>query len=314
MADGRARRARAPARVSSRRGVTARRLHAPTSSSRAARRSRSPASRSSRSRVPGHSPGHLAYYADGCLFSGDVLFAGSVGRTDLPGADWDTLLASIRTLVDRFPPETVVYSGHGPPTTLGDELARNPFLAELRVRDDASRRRAARTTSSRPTSRSGSSVTGEAERSARSTATGRIQTPVFEDTALFARTSGAGSDVVQKEMYTFEDRGGRSLTLRPEGTAPIVPRVPRARHAPRAAAGEALHDRADVPLRGAAARPLPRALAALGRGDRLGRPGDRRRGDPALRRAARAARRDATTSSSSTRSATRTAGRRTSSG
>jgi histidyl-tRNA synthetase len=49
----------------------------------------------------------------------------------------------------------------------------------------------------------------------------RIQTPVFEDTALFARTSGAGSDVVQKEMYTFEDRGGRSLTLRPEGTAPI---------------------------------------------------------------------------------------------
>ncbi len=50
----------------------------------------------------------------------------------------------------------------------------------------------------------------------------RIQTPVFEDTDLFARTSGAGSDVVQKEMYTFEDRGGRSLTLRPEGTAPIV--------------------------------------------------------------------------------------------
>jgi histidyl-tRNA synthetase len=50
----------------------------------------------------------------------------------------------------------------------------------------------------------------------------RIQTPVFEDTELFARTSGAGSDVVQKEMYTFEDRGGRSLTLRPEATAPIV--------------------------------------------------------------------------------------------
>src|SRR5262249_59661361 len=50
----------------------------------------------------------------------------------------------------------------------------------------------------------------------------RIQTPVFEDTELFARTSGAGSDVVQKEMYTFEDRGGRSLRLRPQGTAPIV--------------------------------------------------------------------------------------------
>jgi glyoxylase-like metal-dependent hydrolase (beta-lactamase superfamily II) len=83
--------------------------------------------------VPGHSPAHLAYHADGCLFSGDVLFAGSVGRTDLPGADWETLLVSIRTLVDTLPPGTVVYPGHGPITTLGDELARNPFLAELRA-------------------------------------------------------------------------------------------------------------------------------------------------------------------------------------
>ena len=84
-------------------------------------------------RVPGHSPAHLAYYADGCLFSGDVLFAGSVGRTDLPGADWDRLVDSIRTLAGRYPPETVVFSGHGPQTTLGTELARNPFLAELRA-------------------------------------------------------------------------------------------------------------------------------------------------------------------------------------
>ena len=84
-------------------------------------------------RVPGHSPAHLAYYAEGCLFSGDVLFAGSVGRTDLPGADWDTLVESIRMLADRYPPETVVYPGHGPKTTLGAELARNPFLAELRA-------------------------------------------------------------------------------------------------------------------------------------------------------------------------------------
>jgi hydroxyacylglutathione hydrolase len=83
--------------------------------------------------VPGHSPGHLAYYAEGSLFSGDVLFAGSVGRTDLPFGDWDTLLESIRTLVESYPPETIVYSGHGPPTTLGAELARNPFLAELRA-------------------------------------------------------------------------------------------------------------------------------------------------------------------------------------
>lgn len=83
--------------------------------------------------VPGHSPAHVAYHADGCLFSGDVLFAGSVGRTDIPGADWEVLMASIRLLVETLPPETVVYPGHGGSTTLGDELARNPFLAELRA-------------------------------------------------------------------------------------------------------------------------------------------------------------------------------------
>ena len=83
--------------------------------------------------IPGHSPAHVAFYTDGCLLSGDLLFAGSVGRVDLPGADWDTLLASVRTLVERYPPETVVYPGHGPETTLGVELERNPFLAELRA-------------------------------------------------------------------------------------------------------------------------------------------------------------------------------------
>ena len=80
----------------------------------------------------GHSPGHLAYYSDGALLSGDVLFAGSVGRTDLPRGDWDVLLESIRSLAERYPPDTVVYSGHGPPTTVGDEVQRNPFLTELR--------------------------------------------------------------------------------------------------------------------------------------------------------------------------------------
>jgi hydroxyacylglutathione hydrolase len=84
-------------------------------------------------RVPGHTPAHLAYFADGCLFSGDVLFAGGVGRVDRPGGDLETLLASIRMLAERFPPETVVYSGHGPPTTLGEEIASNPFLADLRA-------------------------------------------------------------------------------------------------------------------------------------------------------------------------------------
>ena len=84
-------------------------------------------------RVPGHSPAHLAYFTGGALFSGDVVFAGSVGRTDLPGSDWETLVASIRMLGERFPPETVIYSGHGAKTTLGAELVRNPFLAELRA-------------------------------------------------------------------------------------------------------------------------------------------------------------------------------------
>jgi glyoxylase-like metal-dependent hydrolase (beta-lactamase superfamily II) len=83
--------------------------------------------------VPGHSPAHVAFFADGELFSGDLLFAGSVGRVDLPGADWDTLLASVRMLSERLPPETVVHPGHGHETTLGVELARNPFLAELRA-------------------------------------------------------------------------------------------------------------------------------------------------------------------------------------
>ena len=83
--------------------------------------------------IPGHSPAHVAFHADGALFSGDLLFAGSVGRVDLPGGDWDTLLDSVRTLLDTYPPETVVYPGHGPETTLGAELARNPFLAELRA-------------------------------------------------------------------------------------------------------------------------------------------------------------------------------------
>jgi hydroxyacylglutathione hydrolase len=87
--------------------------------------------------VPGHSAGHVAFHHDGDLFAGDVLFAGSVGRVDLPGGDWDTLLASIRSLLDRFPPETVVHPGHGGPTTLGRELDTNPFLRELRAERQA---------------------------------------------------------------------------------------------------------------------------------------------------------------------------------
>ena len=83
--------------------------------------------------TPGHSPGHVTFSIPGesAIFSGDVLFEGSVGRTDLPGGDWDTLLASIRGLVDGLPEETTVYPGHMGVTSLGAERAGNPFLAEL---------------------------------------------------------------------------------------------------------------------------------------------------------------------------------------
>jgi glyoxylase-like metal-dependent hydrolase (beta-lactamase superfamily II) len=83
---------------------------------------------------PGHRNGHLAYLIDGRLFSGDVLFRGSIGRTDLPGGDWEALVETLAMLAERFPPETVLYPGHGPETTLGAELATNPFLSDLRAR------------------------------------------------------------------------------------------------------------------------------------------------------------------------------------
>jgi hydroxyacylglutathione hydrolase len=83
--------------------------------------------------TPGHSPGHVSYAIadEGAIFSGDVLFEGSVGRVDLPGGDWPTLLSSIESLVEEFPPETTVYPGHMGITTLGRERATNPFLREL---------------------------------------------------------------------------------------------------------------------------------------------------------------------------------------
>jgi len=83
--------------------------------------------------TPGHSPGHVTYSVRGeeAIFSGDVLFQGSVGRVDLPGGDGPTLLRSIQALVDAHSPETTVYPGHMGVTTLGAERATNPFLAGL---------------------------------------------------------------------------------------------------------------------------------------------------------------------------------------
>jgi hydroxyacylglutathione hydrolase len=83
--------------------------------------------------TPGHSPGHVTYAVRGepAIFSGDVLFQGSVGRTDLPGSHGPTLLASLGTLLETFPDETVVHPGHMGLTTLGAERATNPFLGSL---------------------------------------------------------------------------------------------------------------------------------------------------------------------------------------
>lgn len=83
--------------------------------------------------TPGHSPGHVTYVVRGeaAIFSGDVLFRDSVGRTDLPGGDWPTLLDSIRSLIGELPAQSTVYPGHMGITTLARERAQNPFLREL---------------------------------------------------------------------------------------------------------------------------------------------------------------------------------------
>lgn len=78
--------------------------------------------------APGHSPGSVCLLGPGVAFSGDVLFAGSIGRTDLPGGDFDTLIASIERELLPLPDDTIVYSGHGPETTIGRERRTNPFL------------------------------------------------------------------------------------------------------------------------------------------------------------------------------------------
>ncbi len=83
--------------------------------------------------IPGHSIDHVAFCTGMDIFSGDLLFAGSVGRVDFAGGDWGTLVASIERLVERYGRDAIVYPGHGEPTTLGRELETNPFLGELRA-------------------------------------------------------------------------------------------------------------------------------------------------------------------------------------
>jgi len=79
----------------------------------------------------GHSPGSLTFFVADCLFTGDLLFHGSVGRTDLPGGSFDELAAAVKNLILHFPPDTRVYPGHGNSTTLAAEREDNPFLTDL---------------------------------------------------------------------------------------------------------------------------------------------------------------------------------------
>jgi len=80
--------------------------------------------------VPGHAPGGMAFYSekDGCVFTGDALFAGSIGRTDLPGGDFEILINSIRNKLFSLPESTIVYAGHGDETTIGKEIRTNPWF------------------------------------------------------------------------------------------------------------------------------------------------------------------------------------------
>lgn len=80
--------------------------------------------------TPGHTPGHVVFYApdEGVVFCGDLIFQGSIGRTDLPGGDYDQLIASIQTQILTLPPQTRLLSGHGPESSVAEEIRNNPFL------------------------------------------------------------------------------------------------------------------------------------------------------------------------------------------
>ena len=277
--------------------------------------SSSPASASTSSTSPGHSPAHLSYYADGSLFSRRR----AVRRRRRP----------------RRPPRRRL--GHAarldPPARRAVSAGDSRLLGP-RAADDARHRARDATPSSRSSARSATmkfqaprgthdvlpseqplwqKVTRHARRaSARSTATAGSRRRCSRTPSSSSARPAPARTSCRRRCTSFEDRGGRSLALRPEGTAPIcrayiehgMQREPQ----PVKLYTQATMYRYAAPQK----RPLPRALAAVRRGDRLRRPCARRRGDPAVRRGAPAARRRSSGSCSSTRSATRTAARPTS--
>ena len=144
-----------------------------------------------------------------------------------PAATGTTLEASIKGLLDAYPDDSRVYPGHMGLTTLGAERAGNPFLGgHLRLRAEDGSALSGSEGNVRHPARAGAGARAHprprrASCSARA-GYGRLETPHFEETELFARGVGESTDIVTKEMFTFEDQGGRSLTLRPEGTAPVA--------------------------------------------------------------------------------------------
>jgi glyoxylase-like metal-dependent hydrolase (beta-lactamase superfamily II) len=186
--------------------------------------------------APGHTQGSVVFSLDlgsefdGApgLLAGDVLFAGSVGRVDLPGGSWEAMLVSLRDVVLPLTtrrwccPATARRrrsAASGPPTptwrrpppapsgTVACERLTAPRAPSTSCRRTPARFLAVRDTLTAPLRRAGY---------------GYVETPVFEETAVFSRGVGESTDVVTKEMYTFDDRGGRSLTLRPELTAGLM--------------------------------------------------------------------------------------------
>ena len=268
----------------------------PTTWSRAASASSSPGFDIDVLFTPGHCPGHVTYSIadEQALFSGDVLFQGSIGRTDLPGGDWPTLLRVDRRAARRAARRDArCCPGHMGLTTLGRERATNPFLRELARRCEPRLQAPRGTFDVLPATRRSRAPRSSARRarSSRRAGYGRIETPTFEATELFARGVGESTDIVQKEMYTLRGRRRAVADAAPRGHRAGLPRLPRARDAQAPAAREALVPLELLPPRAPAGRPLPPVLAGRGGGDRLRRPRRRRRVDPPARRPARRARR-----------------------
>ena len=186
--------------------------------------------------TPGHTPGHVTFRSaaeaglPGRLLAGDLVFAGSIGRTDLPGGSTPEMLASLASRFLTLEDDTRSAARPRPDHHRGPGAGHQPVPGRARPGgppggSGVSRRfEAPKGTFDQLPPASGSRA--EVERimleQARLAGYQPIETPIFEDTAVFARGVGEATDVVQKEMYTFSDKGGRSLTLRPELTAGVV--------------------------------------------------------------------------------------------